>query len=152
MIHIKHNSVIVDTVIYDRIALMQSMNRHLLITDNILSDVAKVIDLKDEDSNREDLMIIGIKDVIQQRLYAKGGFSVRRGLFVNSADCENIRYLENIVDNKDEIILVKQKARDKIEELKKQKFDGQMEFNQNGEIQENITEEEFLSDLLEDAV
>ena len=141
-----------DTVIYDRIALMQSMNRHLLITDNILSDVAKVIDLKDEDSNREDLMIIGIKDVIQQRLYAKGWFSVRRGLFVNIADCENIRYLENIVDNKDEIILVKQKARDKIEELKKQKFDGQMEFNQNGEIQENITEEEFLSDLLEDAV
>ena len=121
-------------------------------TSTILDRTERHIDLTDPDEDREELLIAGIKNVIQSRLYARGYYSVRRGYFVNIASCDNIGYLNEIIDTKDTEIEVKQKAKSRIEQIRKTKLDGQMRFDDGMNIVETMTEEQFAYELEADAV
>ena len=149
-----YKSEVVDTIINLLESQMRHEKKHLLKTDTIIRLVAFRIDLSDELPEREELLAIGIKQVIQGRLYAHGYFSIQTGYFVNIEQCENLFYLQNIIDNKDSTIESKVKARNRIKVLKG--LDGQMVLvpDQTNAVwpQETKTVEELQADIEADAV
>ena len=149
-----YKSEVVDTIINLLESQMRHEKKHLLKTDTIIRLVAFHIDLSDELPEREELLAIGIKQVIQGRLYAHGYFSIQTGYFVNIEQCENLFYLQNIIDNKDSTIESKVKARNRIKVLKG--LDGQMVLvpDQTNAVwpQETKTVEELQADIEADAV
>lgn len=149
-----YKSEVVDTIINLLESQMRHEKKHLLKTDTIIRLVAFRIDLSDELPEREELLAIGIKQVIQGRLYAHGYFSIQTGYFVNIEQCENLFYLQNIIDNKDSTIESKVKARNRIKVLKG--LDGQMVLvpDQTNAVwpQETKTAEELQADIEADAV
>ncbi len=149
-----YKSEVVDTIINLLESQMRHEKKHLLKTDTIIRLVAFHIDLSDELPEREELLAIGIKQVIQGRLYAHGYFSIQTGYFVNIEQCENLFYLQNIIDNKDSTIESKVKARNRIKVLKG--LDGQMVLvpDQTNAVwpQETKTAEELQADIEADAV
>lgn len=149
-----YKSEVVDTIINLLESQMRHEKKHLLKTDTIIRLVAFHIDLSDELPEREELLVIGIKQVIQGRLYAHGYFSIQTGYFVNIEQCENLFYLQNIIDNKDSTIESKVKARNRIKVLKG--LDGQMVLvpDQTNAVwpQETKTAEELQADIEADAV
>ena len=149
-----YKSEVVDTIINLLESQMRHEKKHLLKTDTIIRLVALHIDLSDELPEREELLAIGIKQVIQGRLYAHGYFSIQTGYFVNIEQCENLFYLQNIIDNKDSTIESKVKARNRIKVLKG--LDGQMVLvpDQTNAVwpQETKTAEELQADIEADAV
>ena len=88
----QYKSEVVDTIINLLENRMKREGKHLLRTDTIFRLVTSHIDLTDELPEREELMSIGIKQVIQSRLYAHGYFSIQTGYFVNVEQCENLYY------------------------------------------------------------
>lgn len=149
-----YKSEVVDTIINLLESQMRHEKKHLLKTDTIIRLVALHIDLSDELPEREELLSIGIKQVIQGRLYAHGYFSIQTGYFVNIEQCENLFYLQNIIDNKDSTIESKVKARNRIKVLKG--LDGQMVLvpDQTNAVwpQKTKTAEELQADIEADAV
>ena len=149
-----YKSEVVDTIINLLESQMRREKKHLLKTDTIIRLVTSHIDLSDELPEREELLAIGIKQVIQGRLYAHGYFSIQTGYFVNIEQCENLFYLQNIIDNKDSTIESKVKARNRIKVLKG--LDGQMVLvpDQTNAVwpQETKTVEELQADIEADAV
>lgn len=101
-----------------------------------------------------ELLEIGIRQVIQGRLYAHGYFSVRIGYFVNVATCDNLWYLKQIIDNKDDVITDKTKVRNRIAELIQNA--GQSKFipGENNVLVfvEGKTIEEIIADFEADAI
>lgn len=128
---------------------MKGEGKHLIKTSTILSYCEHYIDIED-DKLRE----IGIKQVIQSRLYAHGYFSVQMGYFVNVAECENIWYLQMIISEKDEVLKNKTIARNRLKEL--MGFNGQVTMipDESGVLVlvETKTKEEIMKDLEADAV
>lgn len=149
-----YKSEVIDTIINLLEGRMKREGKHLLKTDTIIRSVANHIDLSDELPEREELLMLGIKQVIQGRLYAHGYFSIQTGYFVNVAQCENINYLQSVIDNKDSVIEVKINARNRIKELKG--MAGELIFvpdeNNCLQITENKTKEEIQADIEADAV
>ena len=133
---------------------MCGKKKHLLKTDTIFKSVSMHLDLSDDVPEREELLEIGIRQVIQSRLYAHGYFSIQTGYFVNIEECNNLFYLQNIIDNKDTTIDMKVKARNRIKELKG--YAGQMVLvpDENNDLhwEETRTKEEIVADLEADAV
>lgn len=144
----------VDLIISTLEERMLFTNKHLIKTDTIFNMCQNHISLSDSSEEREQLLEIGIRQVIQSRLYAHGYFSVETGYFVNLVSCENIGYLNLMLKNKDKTIEQKVAVRNKIKELKA--LDGQMKLvpDENGILTpiETKTKEEVLSDLEADAV
>ena len=128
---------------------MKSEGKHLIKTSTIFSYCEHYVDIED-DKLRE----IGIKQVIQRRLYAHGYFSVQTGYFVNVAECENIWYLQMIINTKDEVLQDKTAARNRLKEL--MGFDGQVTMipDESGTLVlvETKTKEKIMEDLETDAV
>lgn len=147
-------SEIVDTVILALEGRLVEEGKHLLKTDTILMMCANDIDLQDAVPERAELLEIGMRQVIQSRLYQHGYFSVDTGYFVNIAECDNLGYLNMILTSKDGTIEKKVAARNKIKELKS--LDGQMQFipDPNGILTpiETKTREEVIADLEADAI
>lgn len=149
-----YKSEAVDTAISALEMRMRKEGKHLIKTESILVIVGQLIDLSDEIQERQELIEVGIKQVIQSRLYARGYFSVSVGYFVNVAECENLPYLQMIVDRKDSTIEAKKKARDRIDDLKKKA--GEILFgaddSNNLIIHEYKPIDELMDDLNADAV
>lgn len=147
-------SEIVDTAILTLEGRMKDTGRHLLKTDTIFRMCADDIDLTDDMTEREELLEIGMRQVIQSRLYNHKYFSVETGYFVNIAECENLGYLNLILKSKDNTIEKKIMVRNRIKELKS--LDGQMQFipdaNSSLTVIETKTKEELIEDLEADAV
>lgn len=149
-----YKSEVVDAIINLLESQMMHEGKHLLKTDTIIRRVATRIDLSDELPVMEELLTIGIKQVIQGRLYAHGYFSIQTGYFVNIEQCENLFYLQKIIDNKDGTIESKVEARNRIKELKG--LNGQMVFVPDETnvlfAQETKTTEELQADIEADAI
>lgn len=147
-------SEVVDTIILTLEERLKQTGKHLLKTNTIFDMCKGHINLEDREYVREELLEIGMRQVIQSRLYAHGYFSVQCGYFVNIAECENLWYLNLMLNEKDNTIKVKVAARNRIKELKG--FEGQMTLvpDENSELSliETKTKEEVEADLEADAV
>ena len=132
---------------------MERTGKHLIKTDTLFSMVSNHLNLADEDPDREELLIIGMRQVMESRLYARGYFSVSIGYFVNVQQCSNVRYLEMITDSKEEVI---QKKQDQLDRIEVQLRQAQMKFipdeNNNLNLDEGMSEQEIRQALDEDAV
>ena len=98
--------------------MLEREEKHLTKTDTIFNMCSHHIDRQDDSREREELLEIGMRQVIQSRLYAHNYFSVQMGYFVNVDKCENLWYLKMIIDGKDTVISGKVAARNRIKELK----------------------------------
>ena len=149
-----YKSEVVDSIINMLEGRMRHEKKHLLKTDTIIRLVTLHIDLSDEQPEREELLAIGIKQVIQGRLYAHGYFSIQTGYFVNIEQCENLFYLQNIIDSKDSTIESKVKARNRIKEIKGMPGQLIMVPDENNCLQTtaNKTTEELQADIEADAI
>lgn len=144
----------IDTIILTLEGRLKETGKHLIKTDTIFIMCRNQIDLFDSEEYRIKLLEIGIKQVIQSRLYAHGYYSVQIGYFVNVAECENIGYLNLMLTGKDDVIKGKIAARNRLKQLKE--LNGQMVFvpDENNELTtiETKTQEEIYEDLEADAV
>lgn len=149
-----HESEVVDLVIANLEETLKKTGKHLLKTDTILEHCAVHIDLTDDLPERERLLERGMKQTMQGRLYAHNYFSVATGYFVNVDTCENLGYLNLIINGKDDAIKGKIAARNRLKELKQ--LDGQMIFtpDESGILtpMETLTYDELIDDLEADAV
>lgn len=147
-------SEVVDQIILTLEERRKTLGRNLLKTDTIRDMCARHINLADEQREREELLDIGIKQVIQNRLYAHGYFSVDMGYFVKVSECTSLWYLGLILNRKDTTIEKKIIVRNRIKEIKG--LAGQMKFvpDESGEliVAETKTKEELAADLEADAV
>lgn len=150
----QYKSEVVDTIINLLENRMRREGKHLLRTDTIFRLATSHIDLTDELPEREELMSIGIKQVIQSRLYAHGYFSIQTGYFVNVEQCENLYYLQSVIDNKDSVIEAKTRARNRIKAIKN--LAGQLTLvpDENNCLQPIIskTPDELQADIEADAI
>lgn len=147
-------SEVVDTAILLLEGSLKETGKHLLKTDTIFDMCLGDIDLTDDMPEREELLDIGMRQVIQSRLYAHRYFSVETGYFVNVAECDNLGYLNLILKSKDNTIEKKILVRNRIKELKG--LDGQMQFipDESGILTpiETKTKDELIHDLEADAI
>lgn len=147
-------SEVVDATILLLEEQLRQTGRHLLKTDTIFNVCSDDIDLTDESAEREELLDIGMRQVIQSGLYAHKYFSVETGYFVNITECDNLGYLNLILKSKDSTIEKKILVRNRIKELKG--LDGQMQFvpDESGILTpiETKTKEEMIADLDADAI
>lgn len=154
----KYKSEIVDAVIVMLEEKMKRLGRHLLKTETIYRMVCNQIDISDDSEEKEELLEIGIKQVIQSRLYCRGYFSVFKGYFVNVEESTNLAYLNMVVNNKDKILDKKADVRNQIKKRINELtgLNGQLTLvpdeNNLLIITENKTEDELLNDLEADAV
>lgn len=149
-------SDVVDTTISLLEDELKRTGKHLIKTETILRRVSNHIDLTDDYPEREDLLDKGIKQVIQSRLYAHGYFSLifGRGLFVNVVTCTNLKYLNMVKDNKENVLAGKEKVIAQIEYLINLNGQSVMipDENNNLIITGTKTHEEFMMDLEADAI
>ncbi|MBP3773195.1 MAG: hypothetical protein J6I53_10985 [Treponema sp.] len=147
-------SEVVDIVLDNLEDLLKAEGRHLLKTDTIFDHCSAYIDLTDTLPERERLLERGMRQTMQTRLYARHYFSVATGYFVNVDTCDNLGYLNLIINGKDDVIEGKIAARNRIKELKE--LDGQMVFvpDENGVLTpiETKTHDELIEDLEADAI
>ena len=150
----KYKSAIVDIVIITLEEKMRRLGKHLIKTETIFQMCCSRIDLSDDSEVREELLEIGMRQVIQSRLYCRGYFSVAKGYFVNVEECTNLAYLDMIVHNKDDVINGKAAARNRNDVLRGGNGQMTMVSDDDGNISlmETKTEEEIINDLEADAV
>ena len=133
---------------------MEEMGKHLIKTDTIFDMCSHHIDLTGYSEEQDELIEIGMRQVIQSRLYSHGYYSVDIGFFVNVERCDSLEYLSMIITNKDGVIENKIAVRNKIKELKQ--LNGQMVFtpDKNGilTVAETKTHDEIIRDLEADAI
>ena len=149
-------SEIVDAIIHGLEAEMKITGRHLIKTETIMVRLRNNIDMTDDVPEREELLMEGARQLVQRRLYALGYFSITTGYFVNLVQCENLNYLQMMLDDKDQTIDTKVKARNRIKEIKG--LSGQMKMIPDPfdptllNIAETKTQEEAMRDLEADAI
>lgn len=145
---------IVDAAILCLEEELKQTGKHLIKTETILELCGAAIDLTDESKEREELLEIGMRQVIQSRLYVHNYFSVERGYFVNIIECENLRYLGLIENGKNTTIEIKNAALNRIKEIKKLNGQGVFIPGENNELEcvETLTKEELLMELEADAI
>ncbi len=145
-------STIIDQIIDDIEIQLESNNKHVIKIDTVKERARKyiIIDCNNDDSLR--CAEIGFDQTVHNRLYQYGYRSVRMGLFINLDSCDNIKRLQELLNSADASLQDKQKIWQKI----KKQLDGQMEMQFDGAEHtgyvETMTEEEFIDDLLADAI
>lgn len=150
----KYRSEIVDNAILTIEEILTREQKNLIKSGTVLSMSANHIDLWDDDEVRRELLLIGIKQVVQSRLYAHGYFSIGGGYFVNVYTCKKIEYLQDVVKNKENVLEIKTIAKKRIEELIGAA--GQSVYvpdeNNNLILTETKLQDEVIADLEADAI
>lgn len=145
-----------DAIIHGIEAEMRKTQKHLIKTETIMKRLRNLIDMTDDNPEREELLEAGAKQLIQGRLYALGYFSITTGYFVNLAECENLHYLKMLFNSKDSTIETKTAARNRMKALKG--LSGQMVMVPDPwepemlSMMETKTEDEIMHDVEADAV
>ncbi len=150
----KYKSEVVDSAILTAEDRLRREHKNLIKSETVLSMVENHIDLYDDEDARQELMFIGIKQVIQSRLYAHGYFSIGGGFFVNVYTCQKIEYLKDVVKNKENVLEIKSIAKKRIEELMKAAGQSVLipDENNNLILTETKLQDEVIADLEADAV
>ena len=147
-------SQVVDEIILMLEDRLEAENKHLIKTDTIFNLCKGYIDLTDGMVEREELLEIGMRQVIQGGLYTHGYFSVQTGYFVNFSKCQNIWYLRQIINGKDDVITSKTAARNRLSELLDNAGQSTYIPGENNELilTEVKPKEEIIADLEADAI
>ena len=136
--------------------IMIDSDKHVIKTESIKARVSAKTKIHGINENSTYLAGIGLGQVIQSRLNERGYRSVRCGMFVNIDNCDDIDYLNKIVENADQTAETRSRARARIKALRDKKLTGQLEFDIHGNvingIRDTMTEEELLEKLEADAV
>ncbi len=145
-------STIVDQIIDDIEIELEKEGKHVIQTKTVKERALVFIDLICGNDDTQKCAEIGFDQVVHSRLYQYGYRSIRVGLFINLDSCDNIKRLQELLNSADASVLDKQKIWQKI----KKQLDGQMEMQFDGAEHtgyvETMTEEEFIDDLLADAI
>lgn len=145
-------SMTVKVIVESLIAEATNKGKHVLKVETIRERAERHIGTGCEDEDHEVLYSIGLNQLIYQWLNAFGFYSVRIGLFVNPDACNNVHYLEAIINNAENSIDGRIKAMERL----KAKRDPQisMKFEDDDMVSYDVpmTEEEFVDHLLADAV
>lgn len=145
-------STIIDQIIDGIEIQLESDNKHVIKVDTIKDRALEfiTIDCNNDDSQR--CAEIGFDKTVHDRLYQYGYRSIRMGLFINLDSCDNVQRLRELLNSADSSLQDKQKIWMKI----KKQLDGQIEMQFDGSEHtgyvETMTEEEFIDDLLADAI
>ena len=145
-------STIIDQIIDNIEIQLEAKNKHVIKTDTVKERALEHINLECGNDDTRRCAEIGFDQIVHNRLYQYGYRSIRMGLFINLDSCDNIQRLQELLNSADSSVQDKQKIWLKI---KKQR-DGQIEMQFNGAEHtgyiETMTEEEFIDDLLADAI
>ena len=165
----KNISIITDEIIDGLLVEMKLCNRHVIRTSTIRNRVTDYLLLDYGNNDTKDLVNMGITQLIQQRLYAKGFRSCdaksaepsdegtkRDGYFTSLKDCKNVEYLARMYRNQATTVKEKQQ----ICEIIKSMHDGvlgQLYFEIDGAQVVGInttplSEEEFYKMLHNDSI
>ena len=128
---------------------MEQLNKHLISTETLMQRALPHFDIDAGTDSTEYFTDVGVRQVMQSRLYAHGYRSVRRGYFVNLDRCDSLEYLQALLGNSELDVENREKVMRKI----KEKRDAQtsMDFA-TGTIHVPMTEEEFMREIEADAV
>ena len=148
----QHVTFVIDQEIDLIETLMAQNDKHMISTETLKNRTLLHIVLMSGNDDTEWLADVGLGQAIQSRLWAHGYRSVRRGYFVNLDTCEDVNYLVALYDNADINVSERVMVRERIKKIRNQRCDGQLSFDANGKIIIPITEEEFMSRIIADAV
>ena len=145
-------STIIDQIIDDIEIQLESDNKHVIKVDTVKDRASEFITIYCNNDDSQRCAEIGFDQVVHSRLYQYGYRSIRMGLFINLDSCDNVQRLRELLNSADSSLQDKQKIWMKI----KKQLDGQMEMQFDGAEHtgyvETMTEEEFIDDLLADAI
>ena len=145
-------STIIDQIIDDIEIQLNADNKHVNKLDTGKERALEFITIDCNNDDAQKCAEIGFDQIVHGRLYQYGYRSVRMGLFINLDSCDNIKRLQELLNSADASLQDKQKIWQKI----KKQLDGQIEMQFDGAEHtgyiETMTEEEFINDLLADAI
>lgn len=145
-------STIIDQIIDDIEIQLNADNKHVIKLDTVKERALEFITIDCNNDDSQKCAEIGFDQIVHGRLYQYGYRSVRMGLFINLDSCDNVKRLQELLNSADSSLQDKQKIWAKI----KKQLDGQMEMQFDGADHvgyvETMTEEEFIDDLLADAI
>lgn len=145
-------STIIDQIIDDIEIQLNADNKHVIKLDTVKERALEYITIDCNNDDSQKCAEIGFDQVVYGRLYQYGYRSVRMGLFINLDSCDNVKRLQELLNSADSSLQDKQKIWAKI----KKQLDGQIEMQFDGADHvgyvETMTEEEFIDDLLADAI
>lgn len=128
---------------------MDDARKHLISTETLRNRAIPHFDIATDSETADYFVDVGIGQVMQSRLHARGYRSVRRGYFVNLDRCDSLEYLTALLGNSELDIESREKVMKKI----KEKRDGQTSIDfATGTIHVPMTEEEFMREIEADAV
>lgn len=145
-------SATVKNIIEDLISEATTKGKHVLKVETIRSRAERHIGTKCEDEDHEVLYSIGLNQLIYQWLNTFGFYSVRIGLFVNPDVCNNVQYLEAIINNASNSIDGRIKAMERLKAKRDPQISMKFEDEDVVGFDVPMTEEEFVDYLLADAV
>lgn len=145
-------STIIDQIIDDIEIQLNADNKHVIKLDTVKERALEYITIDCNNDDSQKCAEIGFDQIVHCRLYQYGYRSVRMGLFINLDSCDNIKRLQELLNSADASLQDKQKIWQKI----KKQLDGQIEMQFDGAEHtgyiETMTEQEFIDDLLADAI
>lgn len=152
----KNISFVVDFSIGSIESEMESGGKHVIKTETIKNRVLSRVEIGGINDDSDYLTDVGLAQIIQQRLYYRGYRSVRTGKFVNLDRCEDIDYLQQMLENADISAQEKICVAKRIKKIRDEKLSGQIEFTIDGSILSGLhvplSEEEFIEKLEKDAI
>ena len=152
----KNISFVVDFSIGSIESEMEASGKHVIKTETIKSRVLSRVEIGGINDDSDYLTDVGLAQIIQQRLYNRGYRSVRTGKFVNLDRCEDIDYLQQMLDNANISTQEKICVAKSIKQTRDDKLTGQIEFTIDGSILSGLhvplSEEEFIEKLEKDAI
>lgn len=152
----KNISIIVGGIISDIEVALESKGKHIIKTKTIRERTLGCVEIKGVNDDSDYLADVGLGQVIQSQLYTKGYRSVRNGFFVNLDRCEDIEYLQKLLENADTTANDKIMIRNRIKSLRDKKLSGQIEFDIIGNVVNGLNipmnESEFMERLEGDSL
>ena len=126
--------------------------RHVISTETLKLMSKRHLNISTDTDDAKYCVKVGFNHLVCQRLYARGYRSLRDGYFVNLDTCYDIDYLKKLLENSDATLQEKASVNQRIREIRNTRCDCQYEFDENMNIVETLTEEQFIEKIKEDAV
>ena len=128
---------------------MEKFGKHLISTDTLMQRALPHFEIEAGTDSTEYFTDVGVRQVMQTRLYAHGYRSVRRGYFVNLDRCDSYEYLTALLESSETDVKTRAAVMEKIKEKK----DGQTSIDfSNGTVHVPMNEEQFMQKIKADAI
>lgn len=108
----------IDSVITTLEAVMLSTDKHVIKADSIKQRVLNSTIIVGVNDDSTYLAGVGLSKMIQSRLWERGYRCVQSGMFVNIDNCDDIDYLNQIVENAETNEETRARAKDRVKALR----------------------------------